>query len=129
MEILKNVVTISISLPNASSTLPCTSLQLQRFEYPNGVIDWVLLAPPRQEYKLEKGEWSIFNAMSWKYDLLTEEAPTWEEEYQELLLTQYPIEKRVRKIVQQRTGGSGEVLRSLGSDFDFVQLIKRELLK
>jgi hypothetical protein len=118
MEILKNVVTVNLG---------GSFSQMKRVEYPSGVIDWVMLSP-RKEYKLENAEWSIFNEKTWSYDTLTEDLPTWEQEYQEALLAQYPFEKRVREIVENNVDVE-TVMFKLARDFNFVEMIKKYFKK
>jgi hypothetical protein len=116
MEIVKTTTTLNVE---------GLSEYIRRYEYPTGIIDWVVLSP-RKEYKLENGEWSLFNEETWQYEPLKEPNPTWEGEYQELLLSQYPFEKRVREIAENNTDVS-EVMFDLARDFNFVQLIKKLL--
>jgi hypothetical protein len=118
MEIVKTITTLNVE---------GLSEYIRRYEYPSGIIDWVTLSP-RKEYKLENGEWSLFNTETWQYESLKEPYPTWEKEYQELLLAQYPFEKRVREIAEKNVG-IGEVMFDLARDFNFVELIKNYLKK
>jgi hypothetical protein len=124
MKILKNVVNVSISLTQAS----CSDFQLERSEYASGIIDWVLIFP-RKEYKLEAGEWSIFNKHTFKYDTLNKtSSPTWEQDYQALILMQYPLEKRVREIVV-KSDDISEVCFHLNRDFGFLSQVRKSLIK
>lgn len=88
----------------------------------DGVINWVEIYS-RKDYQLKEGVWSIFDNKAFEYLPLTENIPTWEEEYQEALLAQYPFEKRVREIVEQNVG-AGEVMFKLARDFNFIESIK-----
>ena len=106
------------------------TVEYVRTQENDGAIYWECITSIIEHVlKLENGNWYRKNKDDDNFVLITTHIPLYEQEYQEVLLAQNPIEKRVREIVQQRTGGSGEVLRSLSSDFDFVQLIKQELLK
>jgi hypothetical protein len=118
MEILKNVITV---------TLEDGETQLKRIEYITGVIDWVVIST-QKEYKIENGIWSVFDPMAWKYLPLTENIPTWEQEYQELLLAQHPFEKRVREVAE-KNDRAGEVCFDLNRDYAFNQLLKEYLGK
>lgn len=93
----------------------------------DGVINWVEIYS-RKDYQLKEGVWSIFDNKAFEYLPLTENIPTWEEEYQKALLAQYPFEKRVREIVGQNVG-VGEVMFALARDFNFVELVKEYLKK
>ena len=118
MEILKTITTV-----NAGGLFD----QLRRYEYPSGTIDWVTLSP-RKQYTIRDGEWTLFNETTWQYEPLTEPTPTWEQEYQEALLAQYPFEKRVREIAEQNVG-VGEVTFALARDLNFVELVKEYFKK
>jgi hypothetical protein len=89
MKILKSVVTVA---------LDDGKTQLRRVQYSTGTIDWVVILT-QKEYKIENNVWSVFDPIVWNYLPLTENIPTWEQEYQELLLAQHPFEKRVREII------------------------------
>jgi hypothetical protein len=118
MEIVKTITTLNVE---------GLSEYIRRYEYPSGIIDWVTLSP-RKEYKLENGEWSLFNRETWQYEALTEEIPTWEKEYQEAVLAQYPFEKRVREII----GGISEdaenrvnhIMCQIADDVAFEDLVE-----
>lgn len=118
MKILKSVINV---------VLEDGKTQLKRIEYITGVIDWVVIST-QKEYKIENGIWSVFDPMAWKYLPLTENIPTWEQEYQEALLAHYPFEKCVREIAEKNVG-IGEVMFDLARDFNFVELIKNYLKK
>lgn len=118
MEILKNVATVkSIS----------TESELRRIEYPNGIISWIILED-HTEYKLNSGVWSVFDTDIWDWLPVVENTPTWEREYQEAILAQYPFEKRVREILENNVD-VGTVMFNLARDFDFVQLVKEYFKK
>ena len=123
MEILKTITTV-----NAVGVFN----QLRRYEYPSGIIDWVTLSP-RKEYKLENGHWSLFNEEIWKYEPLTEKPPTWEQEYQEALLSQHPFEKRVREIISTVSkdieNRVNHIMCEIADDVDFEDLVSECLAK
>ena len=75
--------------------------------------------------KLQNGKWYRKNRDDNEFVLLSH-VPTYEQEYQEALLAQYPFEKRVREIAEQNVD-VGSVMFDLARDFNFVELIKEYL--
>ena len=101
--------------------------QLKRYEYPSGAIEWVVLMP-HKEYELKNGKWSVYSDELFGYEPLTEDPPTWEQEYQELLLAQYPFEKRVREIVstisQDAENRVNHIMCQIADDVAFEDLVE-----
>ena len=77
--------------------------------------------------KLQDGNWYRKNRDDEEFVLLSH-TPTYEQEYQEALLAQYPFEKRVREIAE-KNNRAGDVCFDLNRDYDFNQLLKSHLEK
>jgi hypothetical protein len=101
--------------------------QVKREETWNGVIIFTFPDSTAKFY-IRDGVWREWDSSTSDWKVLTGNIPTWEEEYQEALLAQYPFEKRVREVVENNVG-VGEVIFDLARDFDFNQLLKSHLEK
>lgn len=117
---------------NSSSSLSLVTAAdgsvLNRVEYkPENTIEWYN-TKIRESYRIVNGSWQVYSDAHGDYVPLTEVPPTWEQEYQEALLAQYPFEKRVREIAQNNVD-AGTVMFKLARDFNFVELIKEYLKK
>lgn len=57
-----------------------------------------------EQYIVSGNSWKIWNQKRKTWEDVTENIPTWEQEYQEALLAQYPFEKRVCEIAEKNVG-------------------------
>jgi hypothetical protein len=118
---------MEIKLQTSRTILDVNGERLVRTQLDDGTIFWGNLTTNRL-YKLELGNWTECEAWNRNSLISISYVPTWEQEYQETLLAQYPFEKRVREIVENNVD-VGSVMFKLARDFDFVQLVKEYLKK
>ena len=72
------------SLTSSTRLLTSNGLELKRFQYADGVIDWDIIGGGLGHYRLIGGKWFIYNQDTDVHEPIIENIPEWEQEYQNL---------------------------------------------
>lgn len=73
------------SLTSSTRLITSNNIELKRFQYDDGVIDWDIISGSSGHYRLIKGKWFIYNQDTDSHEQLLGNTPEWEQEYQNLL--------------------------------------------